>query len=79
MSAISLKIVANLRVVDEIILSTWLVVGIIGVGRFHLNRGFSHCRPFVLQNHSYASANEHFEEFASLEYPIAFFNVVGVH
>ena len=35
-SAISLNIVANLRVVAEIILSTWLVVGIIGVPKVHL-------------------------------------------
>jgi len=76
-SAISLNMVANLSVVAEIILFTWSVVGMIGVVKFHLNLGFSHLSSLVLVYHSYASANEHFEEFASFEYPIAFFTSSG--
>jgi hypothetical protein len=44
--------VANFGVVAEMIFSTWLVVGIIGVGKTHLNLGFSHWNPFALQNQS---------------------------
>jgi len=51
-SAISLNMVANFRDVAEMILFTWSVVGIIGVGKFHLKRGFSHLSPLALVNHS---------------------------
>ena len=77
-SAISLNMVANLKVVAEMILFTWSVVGIIGVCKFHLKRGFSHWISLALVYHSYASANEHFDEFESFEYPIACFTSFGL-
>ena len=51
-SAISLKIVANLGVEADMMRSTCFVVGIIGVGSVHLYFGFCHVRPLALQNHS---------------------------
>jgi len=76
-SAISLKMVANFGVVAEMIFSTWLVVGIIGIGSTHLNFGFCHWSPFVLQNQSYASVKETFEEFVSFAYAMACFTSSG--
>ena len=57
--------------------STCVVVGIRIGFNTHLYRGFCHVKPFVLVNHSYASAKEHFDELLSFEYPIVFFTSSG--